>query len=93
MSPKRTQLNIRLTPKERDRLERNAHRCGLSNSAYLRMLINNRHPKPLPPDEYYEIQRLLMELYDRCDDPVLRSQIAQIKLKHQQAHTIPDKED
>lgn len=91
MPQKRTQLNIRLTQKERDRLERNARRCGLTNSAYLRTLINKRQPKPLPPEEYYDIQNMLIDLYASCDDPQLRTRIAQIKLKHQQAYTAPEK--
>lgn len=47
-------LNIRINEKERDRLDKISHRCNLSKSAYIRMVINGYFPKESPPIAYHE---------------------------------------
>ena len=52
----RTQgVNIRLTDQEKKRLLRNARRCKLSVSEYIRQLVNDREPIELPSDRFYEL--------------------------------------
>ena len=57
------QINIRATEKERQRYIRNAKKCGLSLSEYLRKLANGYAPKPLPPIEYTELMQMISDLY------------------------------
>ncbi len=57
------QINIRATESERTRYIRNAKKCGLSLSEYLRKLANGYEPKPLPPIEYSELMRMISDLY------------------------------
>ncbi len=57
------QINIRATERERSRYARNAKKCGLSLSEYLRKLANGYEPKPLPPVEYNELKNMISELY------------------------------
>jgi len=63
MRTRETHINVRTTPKEKTRFERNAQRCGLSLSAYLRMLANGHDPKAVPPLEYRKIYDLLTDVY------------------------------
>ena len=50
---------VRLTAKEQQRLRNHAKKCGLSEEAYLRFLLNGHSPKEVPPLEYH---RLIREL-------------------------------
>ena len=46
--------------KEKEKIERNAQRCGMSVSRYVRQCCLGREPKSRPPDVFWE---LLEELY------------------------------
>jgi len=62
---KRTiQIHLRATEQERLHYQRNAQKCGLSLSEYLRKLANGHEPQALPPLEYGELLGLLTEMYD-----------------------------
>jgi hypothetical protein len=63
MRTRETHINVRTTPQEKAQFERKAKKCGLSLSAYLRMLANGHEPKSLPPLEYCKIYNLLMDVY------------------------------
>ena len=64
MRTRETHINIRTTPQEKARYQRNAKRCGLPLSEYLRKLANGHDPKAAPPLEYMELIRLLTEIYN-----------------------------
>ena len=53
MRKRNTQLNIRLTKEELQRLKENAAKANYSVSNYLRTLINGISPKACPPIEYH----------------------------------------
>ncbi len=55
-----TRLQLRLSLKEKEKIERNAKRCGMSVSGYVRQCCRGREPKGRPPDVFWE---LLEELY------------------------------
>ena len=55
-----TRLQLRLSQKEKDKIERNARRCGMSVSGYVRQCCLGREPRTRPPDVFWE---LLGELY------------------------------
>jgi hypothetical protein len=47
-------INIRVTPQEKRIIERNARKCKLTVSEYLRQLAMNKEPKELPSDAMME---------------------------------------
>ena len=55
-----TRLQLRLSLKEKEKIERNAKRCGMSVSGYVRQCCLGREPRTRPPDVFWE---LLGELY------------------------------
>ena len=55
-----TRLQLRLSLKEKEKIERNAKRCGMSVSGYVRQCCLGREPKGRSPDVFWE---LLEELY------------------------------
>jgi len=58
------QIHLRATEQERQRYLRNAKKCGLSLSEYLRKLAGGHEPKALPPIEYTKLISLLTQMYD-----------------------------
>ena len=44
-------INIRVTPQEKKKIARNAKKCRLTVSEYLRQLAINKEPKELPSEE------------------------------------------
>ncbi len=68
MRKRETHINIRITPEEKSRFEKNAKTCGMSLSAYLRTLANGHEPKALPPIQYGELIKLLSDSYNLFRD-------------------------
>ncbi len=89
------QLNIRLSENEVDILYRNAARAGLTDSAYLRMLLGGWGPRSAPPAQ---IQSIINQLGDICSDlqnsgmEVESVRLAKVLLRLQKALTVPDEE-
>jgi len=57
---KNRQLNIRMTQSEFSEFRDRAAKAGLSQSAYIRILLGGSIPRPEPPLEY---DKLMIELY------------------------------
>ena len=55
-----TRLQLRLSLKEKEKIECSARRRGMSVSGYIRQCCLGREPKSRPPDVFWE---LLEELY------------------------------
>ena len=56
----RTQsIYTRVTPAEKQQVERKAKKCGLSVSEYIRQRSLGYAPREIPPDTYYELCRKL----------------------------------
>lgn len=55
-----TRLQLRLSLKEKEKIDRSARRCGMSVSGYVRQCCLGREPRSTPPDIFWE---LLDELY------------------------------
>lgn len=50
-----TRLQLRLSLNEKEKIERNAQRCGMSVSGYVRQCCLGREPKDRPPDVFWEL--------------------------------------
>ena len=55
-----TRLQLRLSLKEKEKIERSAQRCGMSVSGYVRQCCLDREPRSMPPDVFWELPE---ELY------------------------------
>jgi hypothetical protein len=56
---KSSSIYTRVTPTEKQRIERTAKKCGLSVSEYIRQRCLGYAPRETPPDAYYELCRKL----------------------------------
>ena len=59
MKAKSSSIYTRVTPTEKQRIERTAKKCGLSVSEYIRQRCLGYAPRETPPDAYYELCRKL----------------------------------
>lgn len=55
-------INVRVTDREKQRIVRNARRCKLSTSEYLRQLAEGYTPRELPADRIFETLWQMEEL-------------------------------
>ena len=92
MRNRNTQLNIRLTPAEHDKVLYNSKKANLSVSGYIRMLINWYVPKETPPVEYEQLMKRLTEVYTKLSAGNHdATELRQIILLLQAAVTLPEK--
>jgi len=84
-----------MTQSEFSDFRKKAVKSGLSQSAYIRMLISGNMPKPIPPLEY---NRLMQELYTvnvslkrHGAKPVTKDGFNRILLMIQAAVLLPDR--
>ncbi len=62
MKKERSQsIYTRITPAEKQQIERTAKKCGLSVSEYIRQRCLGYAPREIPPDAYYALYRELNE--------------------------------
>ena len=52
-------ISVRLSEKEKAKLERSAEMCGLSQSEFVRQLCKGKIPKPQPTKEFWELLEAL----------------------------------
>ena len=60
-------LKVRLTVKEKTKLEHDAALCGLTQSEYFRQICLGRRPRPKQPPEFWELLDALYEIYDKLE--------------------------
>ena len=64
MKEKKNSIYVRVTEKEKVRIENKAKKCGLSVSEYLRKRALGYSPKSLLPESFYEFTEKLGVLYE-----------------------------
>ena len=92
MRNRNTQLNIRLTSVEHDKVLFNSKKANLSVSGYIRILINGYVPKEAPPIEHEQLMKRLTEVYAKLSAGNYDAgELRQIILLLQAAVTLPEK--
>ena len=64
MKEKKNSIYVRVTEKEKIRIENKAKKCGLSVSEYLRKRALGYSPKALLPESFYEFTEKIGILYE-----------------------------
>ena len=64
MKEKKNSIYVRVTEKEKVRIENKAKKCGLSVSEYLRKRALGYSPKALLPESFYEFTEKIGILYE-----------------------------
>lgn len=56
-------ISVRLSEEEKEKLERSAQICWLSQSEFVRQLCKGKTPKPKPAKEFWELLEALYEVH------------------------------
>lgn len=86
-------ITARVTPAEKQKVERSAKRCGLSQTEYLRQRALGYEPRAVPPDALFLMTEKLGLLIEKDLSPAANEEA--LKLLHFIADTLisPGKED
>ena len=57
-------ITVRLSEEEKQKLERCANLCGLSQSEFIRQLCKGNTPKAKPPQEFWELLNSLYSVHN-----------------------------
>ena len=57
-------ITVRLSEEEKQKLERCANLCGLSQSEFIRQLCAGKTPKAKPPREFWELLNALYSVHN-----------------------------
>ena len=63
----KVRLKVRLTEKEKVKLEHDAALCGLTQSEYFRQICLGQHPRPKQPPEFWKLLDALYEIHDKLE--------------------------
>ena len=88
---KTMKLTIRLSPEDMELLKSRTTKTRLSQSAYLRMLIQGYSPKAYPPEIYFEVLQKLNQASGAVADPVIYRELLGALCTLQEAVTVPAK--
>ncbi len=68
-------IAVRVTAKERERIQAKARRCGLSTTEYVKQRALGYEPRGVPPNVLFVFLEKLGELADQTNSPELDEEI------------------
>ena len=101
MKEEKVRVTVKLNEEEKAKLERDSSLCGMSQTAFLRMLIAGKIPEPAPPKEFWELLSALYSLHDSFQSCIpyypkaeeVCRQIRHLILNLQYEFTVPKEEN
>ena len=78
MINRRNKIDLRLSDRELERLNRDVKKAGMSREAYLRQLIKKIQPKELPSADYTDILKNLRQIGNNMNQIAVKANAAGI---------------
>ena len=72
---KDVRIAVRVTVKEKDKIQSKARKCGLSTTEYVKQRALGYEPRAVPPDALFACLERLGELADKASSPELDEEI------------------
>ncbi len=69
-------IAVRVTAKEKDKIQAKARKCGLSTTEYVKQRALGYEPRGIPPDALFACLEKLGELTDKSSSPELDAEIS-----------------
>ena len=71
-------IAVRVTVKEKDKIQSKARKCGLSTTEYVKQRALGYEPKAVPPDALFVCLERLGELVNKASSPELDKEISTV---------------
>ena len=78
---KDVRIAVRVTAKEKEKIQTKARKCGLSTTEYVKQRALGYEPRTVPPDTLFVCLEKLGVLADKANSPELDEEIGAV-LKH-----------
>lgn len=75
---KDVRIAVRVTAKEKEKIQARAHKCGLSTTEYIKQRALGYEPRAVPPDALFVCLEKLGELEDKASSPELDEEISTV---------------
>ena len=89
---KPARIELRVTAKEKDKIQSKARKCGLSTTEYVKQRALGYEPRGIPPDVLFLCLEKLGELADKATSPELDVEISTVLKEITAAFLLPGKE-
>ena len=84
-------IAVRVTAKEKDKIQSKARKCGLSTSEYVKQRALGYEPRAVPPDALFACIEKLGELADKASSPELDEEIGAVLKQITAEFILPEK--
>ena len=88
---KSARIELRVTAKEKDKIQSKARKCGLSTTEYVKQRALGYEPRGIPPDALFLCLEKLDELADKANSPELDVEISTVLKEITAAFLLPGK--
>ena len=88
---KNIRIAVRVTAREKDKIQSKARKCGLSTSEYVKQRALGYEPRAVPPDALFVCLERLGELADKASSPELDEGIYTVLKQITAAFLLPGK--
>jgi len=78
MSEQKSHIDFRVSPKEKETIDRIAAKCGLSTSEYLRQRTLGFAPRALPPEPFWRFLETAADLMEKGTSPEVNDALLQL---------------
>ena len=84
-------IAVRVTAKEKERIQSKARKCGLSTTEYVKQRALGYEPRGIPPNALFVLLEKLGELNDKTSSPELDREIDALLRKIASALLLPER--
>ena len=84
-------IAVRVTAKEKERIQAKARRCGLSTTEYMKQRALGYEPRGVPPGALFALLEKLGELEDKTSSPELDQEIDALLRQIASTLLLPEK--
>ena len=84
-------IAVRVTAKEKERIQAKARRCGLSTTEYMKQRALGYEPRGVPPGALFALIEKLGELEDKTSSPELDQEIDALLRQTASTLLLPEK--
>ena len=88
---KDVRIAVRVTAREKDKIQSKARKCGLSTSEYVKQRALGYEPRMVPPDALFVCLERLGELADKAGSPELDEEIGVVLKQITAEFLLPEK--